>query len=118
MYNNPREALARATENKENDPQGWSAFVSRCSAAHNNQLEGLPIFFAALLFALASGTSQKHIDSVALTYVISRVFYIYVYVTGVQKWKGPLRTVFWIIGLIANLYLLIVAATKAPAANY
>jgi uncharacterized MAPEG superfamily protein len=107
---NPREALARAVV--RDDPN--AAIIQRASAAHNNQLEFLPIFLGSLLFAIMYGVPPKNIDAVALTYVALRALYIYLYLTGTVRWKASARSFTWCCCVGICTYLFIHAAIKAP----
>ncbi len=106
----PRTATKRAVE--EDAERG--PLIARAQGCHENQLEGLPWFFAALLFALHFGVPPLAIDIVALLYPVARVFYIYFYVFGDQPWKAQARSLTFFVCLCSCVYLFIHAAVVAP----
>jgi len=91
--NAPRVWLARQ--------QGWRA---RANAAQQNTFEGLPLFYAAVLFALLA----RHADAGVLAgwmlvWLALRAGYVAAYVAD----RGGLRSVLWALALAANLWILL-----------
>jgi uncharacterized MAPEG superfamily protein len=112
--NNPRaaqEALVRGGDTEESKAK--AALIARISGAHNNQLEGLPWFYAALLFAITAGVPHRNIDIVALLYVFLRAIYIWLYITGTAKWKGISRSLCFFVMVGSCMYLMGHAAANA-----
>ena len=81
---------------------GWRA---RGLAAQANSFEGLPLFFAAVLLAQQLGADPGRVGALALAYVLLRVAYIGLYLRGL----GTLRSVVWLLALLANLAIFFVA---------
>jgi len=89
----PRPWLARQ--------QGWRG---RANAAQQNLFEGLPLYYAAVLFALL----VRHVDAPALAnwmmiWFALRVGYVAAYVTD----RATLRSVLWALALAVNLWILL-----------
>lgn len=89
--NAPRDWLARQ--------EGWRA---RANAAQTNLFEGLPFFFAAVLFALYNDAAPGAVARLMLVWLIARVAYIWFYVAD----RGTLRSLVWAVALIANVLIL------------
>lgn len=77
---NPREFLATLT--------GWQ---QRAVWAHDNTLESIPAFMAAVIIAHQIGGDQQVIDQLAISYIVLRVIYTLLYITD----KALLRTLVW-----------------------
>ena len=90
--NNPREQQARL--------EGWG---KRALAAHQNSFEGFAPFAAAVVVNHLAGGDPGLAGKLGLTYVISRVVYIGLYIGDL----ATLRSTVWFIGLacIAGLFL-------------
>lgn len=101
-------AGGRAFDN--NAPRGWLAvqegWRARANAAQMNLFEGLPFFYAAVLFALYSGADQDRVSNLMLAWVLVRVFYILAYILG----RGTVRSIIWAVALVLNLLILFPAA--------
>lgn len=80
----PREWLARQ--------EGWRA---RANAAQQNSWEALAIFTAAVLSAQVAAAPQARVDLLALTFVLARMLYIFLYVTD----RPTGRSLVWVTGL-------------------
>lgn len=97
-------AGGRAFDN--NAPRGWLAvqegWRGRANAAQANLFEGLPFFYAAVLFALYSGASPERIADLMLAWVLVRVLYILAYILG----RGTVRSLIWGVALVLNLVIL------------
>jgi len=90
--NAPRPWLARQ--------EGWRA---RANAAQQNLFEGLPLYYAAVLFALFARDAQA--DALATWMIIwlaLRAGYVAAYVTD----RAGLRSVLWALALAVNLWIL------------
>lgn len=66
-------------------------FRQRAHWAQLNTLESIPGFMAAVIIAHQMGGEQSLIDALAITYIILRIIYGFVYIIN----KGILRTVVW-----------------------
>ena len=93
--NDPRPWLARQ--------QGWRA---RANAAQANLFEGLPFFYAAVLFALYGQADQGWLFSLMLAWIVLRLIYLGIYIAG----YGTLRTVVWGLALVVNVAILLAGA--------
>ncbi|CAD5106416.1 MAPEG family protein [Zestomonas carbonaria] len=92
----PREFLA-----------GLSGWRQRAHHAQLNSFEIAPAFAAAVIIAhLAGGASQALIDSLAVAFIISRLFYIGCYIAD---W-APVRSVVWFMGVGLIVAMFVVAA--------
>ncbi|TKB47157.1 MAPEG family protein [Thalassotalea mangrovi] len=90
--NNPREQQASLT--------GWG---KRALAAHQNQIESLPLFASGVLVTMVADVSSSMVSFLAITYVIARIVYLILYVKDIST----LRSLIWIIGYLSSLALLI-----------
>jgi uncharacterized MAPEG superfamily protein len=85
---NPRAWWARQTD--------WRA---RANGAMANSFEALPFFFAAVIIAHQLGAHQGLLDIFAFLFVVLRMMYIMMYISGM----GTPRTVLWILALAINI---------------
>ena len=101
-WRNPRGASKRVT----------SDLQQRFEAVHANAGEGLPIFFGAVLAAVAAGVPAAEVDAVAVRYVLSRIAYTAVYLASTPKrrWMGVLRTGCFMAGFLSCMSLFFSAA--------
>ncbi len=90
---NPRAWLARQTD--------WRA---RANAAQANSFEALPFFIGAVIIAHQLGAQQTRLDLLAFVYIVLRMMYIMMYVTGLAS----ARSVFWSLAFAANIGILFV----------
>ncbi len=77
---------------------GWGA---RALAAHQNGFETFAPFAAAVLVAHLSGVAVGLVDLLAVVFVVSRVFYMSLYIADL----APVRSLVWSVGWIATLGL-------------
>ncbi len=91
-----------------NDPRSWLArqegWRARANAAQTNLFEGLPFFFAAVLFALYQMADATALASLMAAWILLRLIYLGVYVAG----YGMLRTLVWAVALAVNIAILFV----------
>lgn len=90
---NPRDWLARQTD--------WRA---RANAAQANSFEALPFFIGAVIIAHQLGAHQARLDILAFLFVVLRMLYIMMYVSGM----GTARSVVWCAGFAVNIGILLV----------
>lgn len=90
---NPRAWLARQTE--------WRA---RANAAQANSFEALPFFIGAVIIAHQLGAAQGRIDVLAFVFVVLRIVYIMMYVSGMAS----ARSIVWSLALATNIAILFV----------
>ena len=88
---NPRLWLSNQTE--------WRA---RANHAQANTFEALPFFFAAVIIAHLLQAPQWRIDALALIFVGLRIVYVAAYVKNLAN----LRSLVWVLALLANIGLL------------
>ncbi len=72
--------------------------------AEQNSYESFPPFAIAVLVAHITGATQLTIDLLAGLYIVSRLMYITFYLQG----KGTLRSVTFMVGLVATITLFFV----------
>ncbi len=98
-----------------NNPREFSKKLEGRAAmamgAHQNHLESLPFYFAAVVLATAigvTGGSPTHlamlakVDQLAMLFVAIRLVYTALYLTG----KGSLRSLVWTAGVAVNVMIL------------
>ena len=88
---NPRLWLSNQTD--------WRA---RANYAPANTVEALPFFFAAVIIAHLLQAPQWRIDALALIFVGLRIVYVAAYVKNLAN----LRSLVWVLALLANIGLL------------
>ena len=90
-----------------NEPRIWfarqSGARSRANAAQTNSFEGLPFFIGAVIVAHLLGAPQWPLDLLAVAYIVLRLVFIAAYISG----HSSLRSVAWVLGLVANLAILL-----------
>lgn len=91
-------------------PRDWasrqSGWRARALAAQANGFEGLPLFIGAVIVAQQLGYSQLRIDMLAVAYVLLRVVYIAMYISG----RGSLRSAVWALGFVVNIAIFFIGA--------
>ncbi|UVE16286.1 MAPEG family protein [Pseudomonas sp. LS44] len=89
------------------DPRGQQArltgFGARAHAAHLNSIEIFPLFAVGVLMAHTTEVFGWWVDLLAVTFVISRVLYLWLYWAD----KAPARSLVWVIGLLCCLLLML-----------
>jgi uncharacterized MAPEG superfamily protein len=93
----PRLNIHRAEE--EEMSEHALAFMRRCIACHTNGLETFPAFAAAVLLAIITRVHPVTIDKLALSWVLSRIFYNFFYIYGTTPLFSTLRSLVWWFGL-------------------
>jgi uncharacterized MAPEG superfamily protein len=81
------------------DPRTWRA---RANNAQANTFEALPFFFASVIIAHQLQASQGLVDVLAVVFVALRLAYVAAYVAN----KANLRSVIWVLALLANVAIL------------
>lgn len=87
----PRQWLARQTD--------WRA---RANAAQANSFEAFPFFAAAVIIAHQLGAHQARLDILAFVFVVLRIAYIMMYVSG----QANVRSLVWMLAFAANIGIL------------
>ena len=88
---NPRNWLSLQTD--------WRA---RANAAQANSFEALPFFIGAVIIAHQLGAHQARLDILAFMFVVLRLLYIMMYVSGMAN----LRSAVWTLALVVNIGIL------------
>ena len=88
---NPRLWLARQTD--------WRA---RANAAQANSFEALPFFIGAVIIAQQLGAHQTRLDILAFVWIVLRMMYIMMYVSGLST----VRSLIWTLALVVNIAIL------------
>ena len=91
---NPRAQMSRL--------QGFGA---RAIAAHQNAIEAFPLFAAGVLTALWAAAPMQWVEGLAILFVCARVVYMVLYWLD---WS-TLRSLVWTVGLVASLWLMVLA---------
>ncbi len=87
---NPREWMAAQT--------GRRALANHAQA---NSLEAFPVYAAGVILAMLAGVDVAQLQIVALVFTVSRVMYVFLYVTD----KASLRSLVWSVGFLASISL-------------
>lgn len=88
------------------DPRAWLArqtdWRARANAAQANSFEALPFFIGAVIIAHQLGAHQARLDILAFLFVVLRLLYIMMYVSGMAN----VRSAVWVLALLANIAIL------------
>ena len=79
-----------------------SPLAGRLARAQANLFEGLPFFYAAVLYALYAGAQPERLAGLMGAWVALRVLYVLAYVLG----RGTVRSIIWGAALAVNLAIL------------
>ena len=101
MLKQPKGYDNRHPREQQKRLESWGA---RGLAAHQNTMEGFPIFAAGMLVMLINSPESSYINTLGYTYLISRVLYIVLYVADIHL----LRSLVWGVGFVASLALFVV----------
>ncbi|MFT0533726.1 MAPEG family protein [Castellaniella hirudinis] len=82
--------------------QGWRA---RANAAQTNLFEGLPFYFAAVLYALHAGADTGRLATLMTVWLVLRILFVLAYILG----RGTVRSLIWGACLVVNLMILFAA---------
>lgn len=92
------------------DPRSWlsrqEGYRKRANAAQQNLFEGLPLFYAAVLFALYSQIDLDLLRNLMTLWIGARMAYVACYLAD----KAALRSLVWFAALALNMAILFVAA--------
>jgi uncharacterized MAPEG superfamily protein len=88
------------------DPRSWLArqtdWRARANAAQANSFEALPFFIGAVVIAHQLGAPQARLDVFAFLFVVLRLLYIMMYVSGM----ATARSAVWVLALAVNIAIL------------
>ncbi len=80
-------------------------FSFRTIRTYGNSTENLPAFATTLILAIIAGVGAALVNWLAILHVAFRIVYWAVYYRGVGKVGGGVRTIVYVLGLIANILL-------------
>lgn len=90
------------------DPRGWLArqtdWRARANAAQANSFEALPFFIGAVIIAHQLGAHQGRLDILAFLFVVLRILYIMMYVSGMAN----VRSMVWAVAFAVNVGILFI----------
>jgi uncharacterized MAPEG superfamily protein len=90
------------------DPRLWLArqtdWRARANAAQANSFEALPFFIGAVIIAHQLGAHQGRLDILAFLFVVLRILYIMMYISGL----AALRSTVWTVAFFLNIGILFV----------
>ena len=86
--------------NRDNLPE-ISVIADRLDRAKNNMLESLPIFLSLALLALVKGGDTSEVAQAASIFLIARIVYVPVYVSGVPMF----RSLVWLLAVASLLMM-------------
>ncbi len=102
MFGKPR----REGGYDNHDPRSWLArqtdWRARANAAQANSFEALPFFVGAVIIAHQLGAHQGRLDILAFAFVVLRMVYIMMYVSGM----ATVRSAVWSLALAVNIAIL------------
>jgi uncharacterized MAPEG superfamily protein len=102
MYGKPRKDGGYDNEN----PRAWLArqtdWRARANAAQANSFEALPFFIGAVIIAHQLGAHQGRLDILAFVWVVLRMVYVMMYVSGMAS----VRSIIWTLAFGANIAIL------------
>jgi uncharacterized MAPEG superfamily protein len=102
MFGKPR----REGGYDNHDPRNWLArqtdWRARANAAQANSFEALPFFIGAVIIAHQLGAHQGRLDILAFAFVVLRMVYIMMYVSGM----ATVRSAVWSLALAVNIAIL------------
>jgi uncharacterized MAPEG superfamily protein len=88
------------------DPRAWLSrqtdWRARANAAQANSFEALPFFIGAVIIAHQLGAQQGRLDILAFLYVVARMLYIMMYVSG----QANIRSLVWAAAFGLNIAIL------------
>lgn len=98
---------AGAVPGKEDPDWGPKEFAFRAHRTFMNSLENIPFLFGAVLVAYFAGANSIFVSACLWTFAVARIVYTFWYYS-VSTEKNPSgRTGVFMVGLLANLVLLI-----------
>lgn len=104
MFGKPRREGGYDNEN----PRVWLSrqkdWRARANAAQANSFEALPFFLAAVIIAHQLGAHQGRLDILAFMFVVLRILYVMMYVSGM----ATVRSVVWSAAFAINIAILFV----------
>jgi len=86
---------------------GQESFLFRSYRVFWNSLENIIPIYGLALLAILSGYDAYILSLVVWIYALTRIFHMFLYYTIATNKNPSMRTVFYLIGFFATLYLMI-----------
>ena len=86
---------------------GQSSIVFRAHRAFQNSLENITPLMGMAIIAALSGYSSIRLSMIVWIYAITRIIHMVLYYKIVTDKNPSPRSIFWAIGFLANLYLMV-----------
>ena len=86
---------------------GQSSIVFRSHRAFHNSLENIIPFFGMVILGVLSEYGATKLAIVTWIYAITRIIHMVLYYKIVTEKNPSPRSIFWAIGFLANLYLMV-----------
>jgi len=94
------------------NPRDWIArqdgFAKWAQAAQENSWEALPFFAAAVIVSHMLGVTGTLPNALAVAFIVLRSVYVWLYVTGQQKWRSRV----WVLGLAVNIAIFLLPLAR------
>ena len=85
---------------------GQSSIVFRAHRAFQNSLENITPLMGMAIIAALSGYSATKLSAIVWIYAIARIIHMVLYYKIATDKNPSLRSIFWAIGFLTNLYLM------------
>ncbi len=89
-------ANSRFFVNLATDDTAAGQQIARLTGCHQNSLEAFTFFGIALALCISTGTSKSLLDGASTVFLITRIVYIFVYMS---EFNGILRSIVWTFGM-------------------
>jgi len=86
---------------------GQESFLFRSYRVFWNSLENIVPMFGMALLAILSGYDSSTLSSIIWIYALTRIIHMFLYYFIATDKNPSIRTIFYLIGFFANLYLMI-----------
>ncbi|MFQ3362187.1 MAG: putative MAPEG superfamily protein [Woeseiaceae bacterium] len=86
---------------------GQESFLFRAYRVFWNSLENIIPFFGMALLAILSGYDSYALSLIVWIYALARIIHMLLYYLIATDKNPSIRTIFYLIGFLANLYLMI-----------
>ncbi len=86
---------------------GQSSIVFRAHRTFQNSLENITPLMGMAIIAALSGYSSTKLSVIVWLYAIARIIHMVLYYKIVTDKNPSPRSIFWAIGFLANLYLMV-----------
>ena len=107
-FANPRGAATQENYRKSCDAATY-ATIERCKAAHNNAMENMPLFFAAVIVANMAGLDTGVMNFQCGLFLALRAVYTVLYIGVSNQNFALVRSVTWMTSVVGPLYLMVKA---------